>query len=456
MQKLRNASSCTTLDRRDFNRLYLAQFSRVIDAASTNNVGNYAALSLDDNTAALGATCILPDTSMLTLKFSGTVEDGLSAIWSQRTVSGGVSADLQYHLPAVGTRLYISTDSCRAIELRKSSAEEEFKRKIFELEYRTDTIPVYFGVQKLFATNQKLVADSAKVRTERDALLKIPESQRSAEQQTRLLARSTTLDSLRLVLPIQTRELTVERERLVKLRELRVVSTIRQLGNQLARAKKAAVGPFSAIGGRYHWWSFGYGYHASKFRLYNDSVAFKDQVTKKSYGSHELRIQHSWYQRAFLTKVPAYFYTLALSAGVTDNHGDLDEVTLEDRTVQGPDSASRTLISNYKALTGAYQEGILTASIKAEAWFFLFRNQAGALHLFPSHTVTEGMTPSTDLGIGLFMGFANRDKAGTFLNAEIFFRFNDVANAAEEDNNAWKRSDLGLRFAFPFNFPQKQ
>ena len=162
-----------------------------------------------------------------------------------------------------------------------------------------------------------------------------------------------------------------------------------------------------------------------------------------------------WYKRAYTAYKSSYFLSLGASYGLTDNHSDLDELTLEERTQQGPDSLSRTVVANSTVLEGEYVKNLSTGSVFADAYWFVSPNKSNAIHLFPTWKMMEKATPEFNLGIGFLLGYVKKSDLSNAINVELFVLFNDLANGASSDTNASERTDLGLRLSFPFNFPQK-
>ena len=439
-----------------FDRVLHREFSRIIDPSSNNNIGSFAALDLKDASVSLGASHTLKDSSILAVKFSGGTEDGVAAIWNDRNLSNNISAGLQYHfLWARSRAITYRNDSCEAFLAKYRKFREDSLLKRVEIAEKRAVRRIEWELRSMQGAVDVLVKKKEAHQACIDSLNAASVVDRGTNWNVRMETCLHKRDSLSVEIPLAQERLRQKQAELVR------VTKENEDGRQVLKdwcdAERKKLPRVLAVDGvKLAWVSVGYSYNSSTFRLFNDSMTFMDQVTKARYGSHELRLQRNWYKRAYNTYETSYFVSVGASVGITDNHGDLDELKLEERKQQGPDSLSRTIVDSYTALTGEYHKDLLIGSVFADAYWFFSKNKSNAIHLFPSWTMMDMTTPSLNIGIGLLVGYVKKDNSANAVNIELFALFNDVANgAALEDSNASMRSDLGLRISFPFNFPQK-
>jgi hypothetical protein len=101
---------------------------------------------------------------------------------------------------------------------------------------------------------------------------------------------------------------------------------------------------------------------------------------------------------------------------------------------------------------GSYENNLLTATLNADFYYFLFEDNKAAIHFYPEQRIAKGIEPITNLGLGFLLTFKNQSNSNNIINAEVYASLLDVANNRNSDNNLLTRSSYGLRFTFPINF----
>jgi len=445
------------LDSLRFFRGINAQFSKIIDPSSNTNIGNYAAVDIKDAAVTFGGSAQGSKGNIWAVKFSGGITDGVAAIWQNRELNKEVSAGLQWHLLGRKRSLRYFADSTRAARGGLRKLQQERKICFRDTVLRRKEVALVEEVAKRRVTLATAMTDSTKLWD--DVLF--PRHKRPPAEWKHDKFAGSDADALKYAKLVASiafqRDTLAQRDaELARLAQSDACDRWMDCSDVFLAGFHKLATPLASTGATFGWVSLGMSYTSSKFKLYNDSVAYSDQVTKRTQGTIEGRIQWSYYHRDLYKLDHNYFFSVGLSAGITDNHKDLDELTLEERTPQlSPDSTLRTEISNYKVLEGSYHKDLATASLFVDAYYFLGRNSRSAVHLFPSCRIKEMEYPSIDLGIGFMVGFVQKDKIENAVNAEVYFNFPDLPNHNEADGNAWDRSDFGLRFSFPITFTQR-
>lgn len=422
-----------------FRAILRKEFSALINPGSSLNTGNYAALETKDLAATFGGSSVFGNGSVLGVKFSGAVDDDIAAIWNNRKLSSTFTADAQYHFirwRGVQSLDYLP-DSCDAARAREAKIMTEYDGKLAEAEMRMDLKRMIWEIERLKIA--QAATKAAKTAKDKDG------NPKYRGYQIDSLAYADTLQTTRL------NALEMECDMLSRTGDATVTHIVL---NQRAKALEGVFDNVRALGFGLSWFSIGYNYAASKFSLFNSTASLEDQVTKKTYGAHLMRAQYSIYSRPFSPEKRAYFISMGVTGGLSDNHEDLDEVTLKDETAVGADSLGRKKVATYNVLVGDYLSDLKTASVFAEVYYFVLKDKNAAFHFFPSYVVKDHATPSLDVGVGFFMGYGKKDSPLSALNVELFVLLQDVANGASSEETVWSRSDLGIRVAFPINFPR--
>jgi hypothetical protein len=199
------------------------------------------------------------------------------------------------------------------------------------------------------------------------------------------------------------------------------------------------------------WFSFGYSFSNSEFRLFNPKALFDSQVTKTTYDTHKANVQYSFYRNNPLT-FQSYFVTVGGRYALENNFIDLDKVEISENSAYGSPPLTRSKTAKYTAYEGEYVKDINSISLYADLYWFLFSRNQAAVHIYPEQKFSDKLKPVTNFGLGFMLAFKNKEKNENKINTELYINFLDMANNQESKNDFIERSSYGLRFTFPINF----
>lgn len=412
------------LDAQTFKRVLHERFSALLNPSSNGVPGSYAALDIKDSEATFASTTVLESGLAITVKAHGGIADGILSAINDRSVNPKFGADVQLHfLGNARQAIQFDNASCEAYysAIRKSEEEHAMRDVEIKANYqRTLQSSEVAGLNKKLATVKK-VLDTATVPYIRDSLL----------------LEASKAETLRA--QAQARSLPTEIELELKSGNLRAADQIK------ARALLKVVG--IAVG----WWSFGYGAENASFRLFDPTVAFGSQVTKRAYLSHAVGLVYSHYSLTEFSD-ESRFWSIAGRLSWENNLSSLSKVELTDRDTFGAVPNERISEKKYTAYKGAYSQDRVTFRLLGDCYRFFFLDNQGALHLFPAVTVEDQMRPAYATGVGFLITARKEKDKETYLNAELFFNLNDLTDSQDSGARFWGRSELGLRFSFPISF----
>jgi hypothetical protein len=209
-----------------------------------------------------------------------------------------------------------------------------------------------------------------------------------------------------------------------------------------------------ATGVKLSWFSFGYKLVNKNFYLFDSSKIYAEEVTKHDFTAHQLTIDFnhfSWNNNSF----GSWFLGIGLAFQLDDNQASLDKTEITETYTYAGTPKSRSEQKKYTAFYGDYKKDLRSVKPYIEFYYFILNSHTVALHLYPEVEFTKNHQPLTNIGTGLFFTFADKnDKEGKAkVNAELYFKFNDIHNNLETENyKFYERNDIGVRLTFPFNF----
>ena len=103
-----------------FKRVLNQQFTNLITGKSKNSIGNFASLNLKESEVSFSGCTIFPNNSVLTVKVSGAVSDGMFAIFSNSKLNTEVALGIQYNYLAPGKKSlsYLDDDTSKITGFR--------------------------------------------------------------------------------------------------------------------------------------------------------------------------------------------------------------------------------------------------------------------------------------------------------------------------------------------------
>jgi uncharacterized small protein (DUF1192 family) len=420
------------LSKSDFNRIINQQFGNLISPISNNNIGNFASLDLKDAKVTFNGTSFFKNGSFIGIKASGGVADGLLPIFTNATLNTNMSLDFQYNFLNLNNQGIMYDDaSFRAMNEQKEKVLEEYavKQKELDTDYQITSLQLEIEILKqklakastaLGAATSLFKADSIKFQMFKLQHLIDSKGKELSNYPNNKIARQFDLDNAKAT-------------ELKKLKE-----------------------NLKIVGFKFGWFSIGYGIKSSSFKLFDSSLAFDEQIIKKTFASHYFRFQYSFYKYSPFPH-ESFFWSIGANAALEDNLTELNSKELSEITNYGANPGDRSSTKKFNAYEGSYISGLQSVSLNADFYWFMFEDNKGAFHFYPEYKIKEKMQPTTNLNFGYLMSFKNQDKSGNTVNAELFLALQNIYGANDIDiaGNLFKRSTLGLRFTFPINFNPK-
>jgi hypothetical protein len=146
--------------------------------------------------------------------------------------------------------------------------------------------------------------------------------------------------------------------------------------------------------------------------------------------------------------------SLFLNAGIAwiwkSNLDQLTATSVDQRkqySNAGGDTA-RSITTKYSVYTDTITNlGGLNISAHA---YYIFGKKPSGLHVFPSIDI-QSAHRIANCTLGYIIAFKNTAKDQSIVNTELYIRFNDIVNDADDKNKFYKRNEIGLSFTLPFN-----
>jgi hypothetical protein len=499
------------LNPQEFNSVINQEFSKLITGQSSNTIGSFASLNITDPTVTFSPNYIFKNGDIITAKISGGISDGIYGIFTNSKLNNNVAMDIQYHVINRIVTQYITYNTDDLINIRKNLQDlkdnlstdtlkiksnqdinililgkYQLDKKIKELKEKGKNIDRELKKKNIKEdmeeTNKKLKSidnslsailcnDTSKneincckitlcreLNDNKDNLEKkktnLKKELESLDNEDTILMLKAQKDSIsyEIRLAEMNRDITSNKINTMEKDKARLTRNVRQRFNKfIADSEQTGFKNLKVWGTSLGWFSFGYKVMCNKFKLFSPFLSPSDQISNKSFISHELRGQYSYYcfsPYAFST----YYMTFGINYNYRDNFTDLSKTEITEVTNYGQNVLNRTTTNKYTAYVGDYKEGFSEINFDAELYYFLFTDNQAAIHIFPDSRFSDQQKPIWDIGLGIVYTFTNQDKKGSVVNAELYYRMKDISNVTENNNTIFERNEIGLRFTFPINF----
>jgi hypothetical protein len=416
---------CDTIgiDGKEYHRLLNREFAALLSPQSGTLLGNFVGVDLKEAEASVAAASIFRNGNLLGIKASGGSGGGLLPILNGEDINQKFSAQVQLNLLSRREGIHYTNPSCVAYYRGRQAA------------FRADTL------RRLeIAAGYDSTVHQLKLAALRAAVTRLRASADSAS--------GLKKDSLRV--EIMKAETAIGYH--IADAVLDTVILHDRRGDALSANLRKYSDSLQVTGFSFGWVSIGYSIENTTFKHFNPSAAFADQVVELSDATHGLSVRYSHYTSS-VGRFETRFWTIAATAGTSNNLGELKKTELVDKTEYGTVPNQRTSEKKYTALRGDFRDNLGSLTLSADLYQFLLRNSRGALHLYPVFTAKEHAKPTLDTGIGFLLTGKNTAKDGTpFANLELYWKFPDIFNTQDSEDNVVERSGVGLRLTFPINF----
>ena len=404
------------------------EFGNLSNPQSNNNIGNFASMDFKAAEVNFVGNIILNNGSIFGIKAIGGVTDGFLPIFKNNKLNTKIGIGIQYNFLNFRNKSIIYDNlSYQKYEAHKRKIEDEYEVKKNEIEKGKEKVLLRIEIKK--------------------------KSDLLAAQEEKLSSlKGLSRDSLANEIQTQRLELAQKKNQLTNFTS--PMAQLFELENWKAAEITKAQSDIEIYGYRFGWFSVGYNIVNNTFKLFDGTMPLDNQISKSEYASHSLIAQYSFYNRT-PAAYESYFFSLGAVAFIQDNFSDLQKVEIKETKEYGANPNDRTITSQYDAYQGTYLKNLKSLSVYGDFYWFLFEDNAGAVHFHPEQKIFEELNPSTNLGFGFLMTFKNAEATGNSVNAELYVNLIDMFENTRTPDKLFARSVYGLRFTFPINFNSK-
>lgn len=436
-------SICSGLERPLVLELINRQFATLVSPGSDHLIGNFASVDLAEAEVNFAGNVVFNNGSVLGVKASGGITDGLLPIFSNTGLNSFFGLDLRYNFLNFQKKSIIYDNAAyHTYNSKKEKILHDYRLKQIEIENEKQKNDLFISIDSL---NHEIAKKEKSIGKLREALTS-PQEQHADSLRFQLKRQETELEKSKA-------ELSFKEARLKKVPSQNAL--LFKLDNWKAEEIRKARSDLRLYGFKLGWFSVGYGISNNTFRLFDPAQPFDEQIHLTSFLSHSVHLQYNYYN---LTPAAheSYYFSLGASFSLEDNLASLTPVEIKETRNYGPGSDERSVRRKYTAYQGAYDDNLATFSIYSDFYYFLFEDNKGAIHLFPEQKFAAGIESITKLGAGFVMVFKDRSQNNNLVNAEIYIDFYDIGNNRNSEEKLLARSAYGLRFTFPIAFNTKK
>ncbi|KMQ60146.1 hypothetical protein ACM46_18095 [Chryseobacterium angstadtii] len=407
----------------EYQKILNREFNSVINSSGKTTIGNYASADIKDGQLAFNATKNFKNGDMLSINASGSVTDGVFAIFTQSKINSNVGVNFKYNIRFNSSYLSYYDDELDKLSKKKSVADIEYNcSKLIYEKY-----PKLLSA-KLDLLNMEVIAIKKQLEN-----LKL-EDVTKAKYEYQLALKNLQIDSI--LLKQQTNP---------SIDEFMKLSEAKKIKNQ-----ETAIEEFSYTGIYFHWISFGAGFQNNNFNHFDSSLVYEKQISKKNYVGLKASIEYNVYEWNHRSQ-PTQYLLLGISGGLDDNFAELNKMEINESTSYTSSSEQRTIAKKFNAYQGDYKTNLSYSKIYADYYRFFSKNTM-AVHIYPQARFKEETKPMFDTGIGLLYSFKDSKKEKSKLHAELYFTLSDLTNSLDSELALLKRNEFGLRLSIPVSF----
>ncbi len=432
---LAQLGSNVKLDRGSMKSLLQKEFASMYTSTIKNGLGTFAEIDLTNTKVDFSGNLVFDNGSVLGLKASGGVSDGIFSVFSNTKWNSNMSLNISYNF--LGNKILKKDGRINSITYSAQALREiQAKEREAMTKYRIDSLKA-----KQDLAIKKLNMDIQKLEKQKKIL---EDTLKGPNRFTDYMTDTTLVKILELSEAIKNKNST--RANLqpgkVNLRALQVRGkTLGELKNSL-----------NIEAFRMGWFSISAGLKNNSFKRFDPSADYAEQISKDSYLSPEFSVQYSFYNKS-LEGFKTVFASLYIKGSLKDNFSSLSKKEINEKTEHGSNPGDRYTYDKYTAYAGAYKKDIGSITIGSDVYWFLFSNNLAAIHFYPIYQIAEDLQPESNFGTGFYMSFKNKKEDKSPVNAEIFANLTNLFQMNNpRETNLFKRSTYGMRFTFPIKF----
>jgi hypothetical protein len=416
----------TTLTKREVQTLINKQFTNLITGQSSSSIGNFASVDTKDSKLSFAGSLISEKANVLTVKASGGISDGFFSVFNNSQLNTNIELDFRYNI-------FINKHNSISFENSSYQKYKNDKKKISE-DSAKKKLAIDFELKKMELEQSKVkyIKTIEKINKKLD---------------DKAFATPFSEDSLRYEFAKSSLELKLLEETILPSRVQQTLNLNNELSDQVNKNDiNLDIRGFSL-----QWISFGYNVRKNSFKFLDSTLVYKNQVSSKSFISHELNVQYTSYKWNANYLKTSYF-GIGLAYNILDNFNDLTPIEIVESNKFTNNQTTRTTSKKYNAYTGEYIENNNSVRLYADYYQFFLRKNPIALHIYPEVNFYKKST-ITNLGVGILFPFKDvKAENKSKVNIELYYNILDIFNNANSNIPLLKRNDIGLRFSFPVKF----
>lgn len=446
-----------------------AEFARISTGNTFSTIGNFISLSSDSKTLSGSIYRVIKNGNIINFEFSGGATQGVTSIFDEGELNSNVSIGLSYSFLINKGRSAISVNASKedVLRLQIENLNRSYQKKLlnvldnsYKKDLDKDISKAQNSIRKLkkqdsIATSSidslEIISVSNPIRLK--AIKKIYDSLVTKKE----LIRTKISDYEYLLKELKSRNNNLED---IKYSEIWNAIENEKKAKEKEIIKKIYSERPDAVS--FSWISLGTGLKNNSFKLFNPELQLDEQIKGEDFNSAKAFVSYNFISNVrkvnrvndtiinFQTKNREYF-SIGLNYSYSDNLLSLQQVEVRDAKLIDQ-TIGREQIVRQNAFLGEYIDGIDIVTAFIDYYYFLNKDDKIALHFNPSIIIREDSKPVSSFQFGVLLPFNNLAKNKTFLNLEVFYRFKDLFNSAENDNSILNRNTIGIQASFPFNF----
>lgn len=419
------------------------QFTKIATGTAFGNVGNFASISSDAKSFAIGGNLVAKRGSVWGLELSGGATEGIFRLFNNEELNSNFAGELKYHK-------LIKTD----LAARNSFEVSDIEDQISELnnQYSRDSMTLanqkeLYKIQMDIINTENKIAEQYKQVSKINSLLStVPIAKRTKDSlESTKGSLFFEIENNKLNVDLWNKQLTkinsdkdeyfaTELEKKAQARDKKIIELEKKKLN------------IDLLGFDITWLSFGLRVKNNDIKLFVPNNLPNSQFSDTSFISQRFSASISRYRSTSFQNQDVYW-----SAGFyldnTTNFTSLKKVEIEERiSVTGnPQQEIKKTINAYQ---GDYKEGIFEVTLFYDYYrFFGQYNSIIGIHINPTVNYNEiTKKPLTNLFLGVIVPFGDKEKQTSKINVEVFFCKQDVFNYLNKET---KTGSFGIRATLP-------
>lgn len=438
--------------KKEMNQLLNGEFSKIITGNEFSNFGRFISIGTKDKTLKLSGVTV-DSLSIWSYNISAGSSNGLASVFDGFELNTSVSAGFTYNrIINLFSRKVLIDDTPTIVSTNEISRDNSVnnwakneKEKI-QNKYKLDTLEI-INEKELIQAKYKLIALRKKIKKLKNKNTTALTSNNSLLNDSIKYATNKAIHDSVLISK-QIRRLSTSD---YKRSELKKAKSNYQNGLKKIRQEKIKKSKVRNLD--LTWFSIGYGFDNNSFNLFDGTKPISEQIIKKDYLSHQFNIALSRYKNT-LHWTSNYYWTFGVKLNFTDNLSQLNKRDLVDTEVIST-SPLREVKNKKVVYVGEYKEGVERAEIFFDYYKFIGSDNFVAIHFNPKTISGTALKPVTSIHTGLLFPI-RKSLESTFINVEVFYKFNDVFDNQNNKESILHRNTFGINATFPIKFNSKK